>query len=307
MEKTSAEKRPRMRYVLLDLIRGFAIVLVLIAHIGQRTGSPYGQPFGIPHFYYVTLGGLGVTIFIILSGLVLELQYGSAKFSHSRFIAKRVLRIYPTYYLGLLVGIAVYFARNYPNIGDIFSPSLVIFSITGTHAFVGQWGGPFVNPGWFIGLLMVLYLFFPYLSRSVRHHPHITIGAMLLVSVLSRAILGQYDILPHRPLDWFPLCRVFEFSLGIYLASVIKPDLLLCINGSRRITSILKFIADISFPLFLAHFPLLIIITYLSKQGTHQIIAIVIFLFTSIITSWVILIVTNRLPRGAILRKVFRD
>jgi peptidoglycan/LPS O-acetylase OafA/YrhL len=222
-------------------------------------------------------------------------------------MAKRVLRIYPTYYLGLLVGIAVYFARNYPDVGEIFSPSLVILSITGTHAFVGQWGGPFSNPSWFIGLLMVLYLFFPYLSKSVRHHPHITIVAMLLVSVLSRAILGHYEILPHRPLDWFLLCRVFEFSLGIYLARIIKPYLWLCINGSSRIESVFQFVANISFPLFLVHYPLLLIIPYLSARGVHQLIAIVVFLGISIITSWVILLITNRLSREAVLRKVFGD
>ncbi len=66
-----------MRSLLLDLIRSVAIILVLVAHIGQAFESPVGMFFGIPNFYYVSLGGLAVTIFLILSGLTLELSYGS--------------------------------------------------------------------------------------------------------------------------------------------------------------------------------------------------------------------------------------
>ena len=290
---------------MLDVIRSVAIILVITAHIGQTTGSAVGYFFGIPHFYYVSLGGIGVTIFIVTSGLVSELQYGSASLSYGRFMAGRFFRIYPDYYLSLLVGIAVYIYMYYPDLGEILSPSVWVCSITGLHAFCGQWGGPFVTTSWFIGLIMVLYLTFPYLSKSLKRHPHIIIITMLMVSIVSRIILGQYDILPKRPLDWFPLCRIFEFSLGIYLAIMIKQGFWRCINGSKVVASISQFIANISLPLFLVHYPLLSIITFLANRGIPQSIAIVVFLGISVCASWVILLVTNRLPRGLILRKIF--
>ena len=138
-----------MRSIGLDFIRCVAIALLLLAHIGQQIGNRVGAHFGIPHFYYVSLGGLAVTIFLILSGAVLELQYGSKDIRYIQFIAKRCLRIYPIYYLSLSLGIMIYFVRFYHDTGH-FLPGFsklgirdVVLSITGGYAFVGGWGWPF--------------------------------------------------------------------------------------------------------------------------------------------------------------------
>ena len=66
-----------MRFIGLDLVRCLAIALLLLAHIGYAIKSPIGNAFGLRNFYYVSFGGLAVTIFLILSGVVLELQYVS--------------------------------------------------------------------------------------------------------------------------------------------------------------------------------------------------------------------------------------
>jgi len=94
-----------VRFIGLDFARCVAIALLLLAHIGQTINNPIATFFGIPHFYYITLGGLAVTIYLILSGAVLELQYGRKDIIYLQFIAKRFLRIYPVYYLSLLFGI----------------------------------------------------------------------------------------------------------------------------------------------------------------------------------------------------------
>jgi peptidoglycan/LPS O-acetylase OafA/YrhL len=59
-----------MKFIGLDLIRCVAIVLLLLAHISQAINNPFGS-FDIPHFYHVSLGGGAVTIYLILSGIVL--------------------------------------------------------------------------------------------------------------------------------------------------------------------------------------------------------------------------------------------
>ncbi len=94
----------------------------------------------------------------------------------------------------------------------------MFLTLTGTYAFAGRWGGPFLNTSWFIGLIFVLYLVFPWLSRAISARPALTMAALLALSLASRALLGRYGWLPGRPLDWFPPCRVFEFGLGIWLA-----------------------------------------------------------------------------------------
>lgn len=78
-----------------------------------------------------------------------------------------------------------------------------------------------------------------------------------LISVASRLTLGRYELLPRRPLDWFPLCRVFEFGLGVYLARQIPPGFWNMLNGNRRIDCALRYMSDLTLPLFLVHWPIL--------------------------------------------------
>lgn len=299
-----------MRYIGLDLVRCFAVTLLLIAHIGQTIHSPIGDFFGIPHFYYVSLGGLAVTIFLILSGSVLELQYGRKDSDYLHFLLKRILRIYPVYYLSLLFGIAIYLLQSYLDTGHIFASfsklgMLDIFlSITGGYAFMGRWSGPFVGTSWFISLIITMYFFYPYLSHEIRKHPAISICILFLISTLSRLILGTYEVLPTRPLDWFPLCRIFEFSLGIYLVVILPKKPFEFLESSRRFGLVVAFLSTLSFPLFLVHYPILFIISYLTRHGVNLILSICCYISISIILSWIILAIDNRLPRSYILQKI---
>jgi len=296
-----------MRYGRLDLVRCVAISLLLTAHIGQRIKSPLGEFFGLPDFYYVSLGGIAVTIFLILSGMVLELQYGNKDIRPSQFIVKRILRIYPVYYLSLLFGIVVFAIRSYYETGHVltnfsaFNIGDVILSLTAGYAFVGEWGGPFVKTSWFIPLIMTLYVFFPFLSREIKKRPIVSVIIVLMISSLTRLIVGHYDVLPKRPLDWFPFCRVFEFSLGIFLAIYVPKELFRFSKSSKRFRSIVTFLSALSFPLFLVHHPILFIINDLTDHGVSQWISICSYVSISLLVSWIILAIDKKIPRSRIL------
>ncbi len=289
----------RMRSALLDLIRVLAMSLVLLAHIAQSMRSPLGAFWGIKEFYYVTLGGMGVTVFVIVSGVVLQLKYGQTNLSYARFMINRCFRIYPVYYLSLLFGIIIYFIKSYCHGTKIILPDFTDLllhlagCITGGYAFFGQWSGPFVGTSWFIGLIMTMYLTYPFVSKWIKHSPHSTVISLLLVSIFSRIILGKYEGFSVRPLDWFPLCRIFEFGLGIYIATAVGSDIWVCINKYRRMASALTLLSNLSFPLFLIHYPLLIIIQYLVKRGFHETIAIGLFLGLTTSISFLILRMTD--------------
>ena len=293
-----------MRFIVLDIIRCAAIILLIIAHIAQVFHSPVGGYFGIPNFYRVTLGGFAVTIFLILSGFVLQLRYGQNKITYNQFILKRILRIYPIYYMSLFLGIFVYFVKNRlletDNINILFSFSNfsivdILCSVTGCYAFVGKWGGLFVATSWYIGLIMAMYLCFPLLSKYIIQSPLRTIFLLFLITVMSRLILGQFEILPKRPLDWFPLCRTFEFGLGIYLADII--------NFNKKteynyiLLSAISFVSNISFPLFLVHYPLLFIIKYRNLLGFNEVTSIALFLALSVLISHIFLFIDNKIPK----------
>lgn len=293
-----------MRYVLLDVIRIIAICLVLTAHICQIIGSPVGNGFGIRGFYYVTIGGVGVTVFLVLSGVALELKYGGKMFTYFSFELRRFLRIYPVYYMSLIVGVVIYLHRIHRESAHFltalsrFGAMDIILSLTGFYAFAGKWGGPFVSTSWYLGPIVTMYLVYPLLSKMIRRMPRAAIILLFFVSALSRIILGKYGILPTRPLDWFPLCRIFEFSLGIYLVVVLSGDIWSVLNFiNSKTAGIIRFMSEISFPLFLIHWPLEGIINFLIRRGVNQIIAILIFIAASVVSSWALLCVGRLIPR----------
>lgn len=294
-----------MRIVILDIARCGAIIMLLLAHIAQAIENPLGVFFGIKGFYFVSLGGIAVTIFLIISGLAIELQYGSKEIKYHLFILKRIRRIYPIYYLSLLVGIAV-LLFNPDTLTKILSGLGLIdilLSITGFYSFAGQWGGPFVDTSWFIGLIMSLYILYPPISKVFRKSPHRTILILFLISALSRIIMGKYGYTLFRPLDWFPLCRIFEFSLGIYLANILRPSTLDSIKVAYFLSASFRVLSELSFPLFLVHFPLLSLLLYFLASGVNFLLSIFLYLFISFFISWIFLLIDKGIPRSILLRK----
>lgn len=296
-----------MRLFYLDLLRCIAIIFLLISHIGLKLNSSFVYWGSIYGFYNASFGVVAVTIFLIISGAVLEYNYGNSIINVPQFMIKRILRIYPVYYLSLILGICVFSFRSYYLTGSFLynfkqlGLSDIILSITASYAYVGQWGGPFVETSWFIILIMTLYLIFPYLSKIIKKKPLNSFIVLLLISVSSRLIFSKFHLLLKNPLEWFPLCRLFEFSLGIYIAILFLNKKRNTIINSSFFSEIISFISILSFPLFLFHYPLLFLLKLLPKYGLGQTTSIIIYLFVSIFLSWIALKIDNKVPRKQIV------
>jgi peptidoglycan/LPS O-acetylase OafA/YrhL len=139
------ESRRQVRLVSLDLLRTIAIVLLVTGHIALAVGSPIGKPFGIRGFYMVGLGDVAVILFLVLSGLALELNYGQKRVHFCRFMVGRILRIYPVYWLILPIGILIYVLTSCQGASTASCLSSrgsdLLCSVFGTCAFIGRWGG----------------------------------------------------------------------------------------------------------------------------------------------------------------------
>jgi peptidoglycan/LPS O-acetylase OafA/YrhL len=300
-----------MRSILLDLIRVIAISMIVFVHIAQTLKSPLGDFFGIPGLYHVSIGGLGVTILLALSGLVLELSdRATKKSSYFLFILKRVLRIYPIYYMSVIVGIGTYFLFQSSNLNSVLKElnlTDLLLTITGLYAFVGKWGGTFSPASWFIGLIMSMYFLYPFLSSKMRKFPVTTISILFTVSLLTRLILYKYELDWGRPIDWFPACRVFEFSFGIFIACQIPKGFWQIENYhlSNVQTHFLVYLSEITFPLFLIHSIFRSFLDWmLESKGLSVPFSIFIYLSASILTSCVLLEIDRNVPRKLIFQKL---
>ena len=300
-----------MRYAVVDFIRVVAIVLLLLGHILYWAG-PYWETFGtLGGIYSVSFGGIAVSLFLVVSGLVLELNYRE-KEGYKDWIIRRLLRIYPIYFLSLAVGVfmhylALIYTRGvYPSYSNLDLWHWLC-SLVGFCAFFGFWGGPFLPTGWFVGLIVVLYFLFPFLSKIINRSLEKSLIMIFLFSVVSRVLLAKgYIVLPGNPLEWFPLARIFEFSFGIYLAIGVKRRIFLILNSYTRTASILKFFAELSFPLFLVHFQFLFLIKYLTRFGFSKVIGTLIFLAISVFVSYGILEISRQLQRKIVTRSLFQ-
>jgi peptidoglycan/LPS O-acetylase OafA/YrhL len=159
--------------------------------------------------------------------MTIEWNYKNRDLNSTKFIIERIIRIYPTYYCSLLFAIMIYLAEAHRG-WDVQKLSAIdiVGAVTGCYAFIGRWGGPFINTSWFIGLIMILYCLYPFLSDRIKHNPNLTLFICFILSCSFRFILGTYGILPDRPDDWFPGCRLFEFCLGVWIIRTVDPKVL---------------------------------------------------------------------------------
>ncbi|HEU0012631.1 MAG TPA: acyltransferase [Longimicrobium sp.] len=140
------------RIPVLDGVRALAIAIVVAAHVAPLAG---GAPIA---------GDLGVTLFFVLSGFLITrlllAEWGErGRVSLRDFYARRVLRIFPAYYVFL----AVWYAASVAA-GDAPSPAAVLSALTYTlnylQAFHGQ-AAPGVAHAWSLAVEEQFYLLWP--------------------------------------------------------------------------------------------------------------------------------------------------
>ncbi len=298
------------RILILDFLRVAATFMVIFSHILFTLGRPWLQKyqvsFGMYPFVWSTWGEIGVSIFLILSGFSLEYTYGGKQTRFWHFYRKRIVRIYPVYYMSLMIGVAVFVAFAYAGnlrrgaVGSLLPDlgSLDYFlALTGFNAFFGRWGGPFVWSSWFIGVIMVLYLCYPALSWVSRKSPWFCIVLLVLITVTSRILIGQQTAFPRNTMQWFPLNRILEFGLGVVLARVVSRDSLKRLDGRLDNLPGLTFLSAISFPLFLVHDPLRRVMVIGPDTVLSRLLGITAFLAFSVMLSAVVLILDRKIQK----------
>lgn len=280
------------RSLLLDTLRILAITLVFVAHLGQLLDHASGDFFGWKNIYFVSLGGVGVTLFLLLSGILAGLSDASRRTSYPAYLLKKAVRIYPAYWLSLplaMLGFALSDGLLAGEIAELFPNGFIVDltgSLTGFYAWMGLWGGPYNPPSWFISLIISLYALFPLILLCMKRRPHTTLLVLLLISLGARYYVGQwgvpfmersfmdqvegwlyrqYGFMPGRPGDWFPPCRLFEFGLGVYLALLLPKAVWFKLN--LPIGAIVRTLSDLSFPLFLVHYPFLFLVPSSMELG----------------------------------------
>src|SRR5919199_1508083 len=214
MQKNTAGSRSR-RYPELDGLRGIAILMVVAYHYEL---APFLS---------------GVDLFFVLSGFLLGgilLEKKEAPNYFKAFYVRRICRIFPLYFLCLLV-----FLILLPvtlgwlfgdSIGMLAGDSLPLWSyFTFTHNFamaqLGGWGTLWLAHTWSLAVEEQFYLILPLLicSFSRERLPYLLVG-LILAAPLWRAFL--YNFHPYGGLASYVLlpCRADSLLVGVLCAYV---------------------------------------------------------------------------------------
>lgn len=218
------------RLTQLDILRGVAIIVVFVFHF---TGTLYGwesydkwdglwrvfddKPFA--HFIYpLTLGWAGVSLFFVISGLVIHLAFLKVdQFNFRHFYWRRFWKIYPAYLVALL------FFCWYTHV-DVFSRAgalQLLSHILLVHNFHSETFFGINGSFWSLATEIQFYVLYPFLLL-IRRKIGIqkTLFYVLLLSVISRIVVMYWtDHTYVISAEWtFPSILWFDWVLGAYVA-----------------------------------------------------------------------------------------
>lgn len=217
-EPQQRKKRPRLFY--LDLVRAIAAVLIVITHFN----NPYmiGHPVFAYEPFGIYIGGLGVSLFLIISGSALMYTYGeSQRLDYHRFYYKRFIGIYPMFWIAFIVANAYLLIRNGGHVLSAAPKWSMIFSVIGVDGLVANTAFPtFYTLGeWFLGFILIFYVVFPLLRFGVKYHPWIT-GIIAIALYVPTCYFQPAPF--GMPSDLLLTMRLPELLFGMYFIQYIK-------------------------------------------------------------------------------------
>lgn len=232
----------RKHYPALDGLRGMAILLVVVYH-----------NFGFINVFF--FGWLGVDLFFVLSGFLITdilLQTKGRPGFLKNFYLRRILRIFPLYYLTLIL-----FLFILPRLVSSFDVAYYREHQLWLWTYLQNWIYTFQNPGhtntlnhlWSLAVEEQFYLVWPLAVLLIKNPRHL----LLLISLVLVAVLGlrlwawMTQVADLAYFNLFTFTRVDGICIGCMIALLrqIRPGLL-----NRYTTAIVLFFAGMNFIFF---------------------------------------------------------
>ncbi len=215
---TEAQVTRRRRDEALDGLRGIAALLVVFFHCGVELRFP---PIVLPGFS-------GVHLFFVLSGYLISRPFLARLLAEEplpswrKYCARRFMRIYPAYFVALVVFVGMRFAGHLhtPTLRDVFLHLLLVFN----------WGTPaeFLSINiamWTLAIEAQFYVLLPIAATLAKRFVAARAGrgavlvcvAFVLIGWLSRAVEYSWT-LPGELRFRLPFSFLDLFAMGMFAA-----------------------------------------------------------------------------------------
>jgi peptidoglycan/LPS O-acetylase OafA/YrhL len=198
------EKRDKIFFPNLNGVRAIAAFMVVISHI-ELTKREFHYPMA-QFFHILGMGSIGVSIFFSLSGflityLLLEEKKYFNKVDFKDFYVRRILRIWPLYFLVIIVGFFIY-----PGIVSVKPLLLSVFFLPNI-AFTLSLLPAIFDPIWSVGIEEQFYIFHPHFFR-IKKNQHILYALILFIVLFFIA----FAVIKHLHTQNIALNQFFYFA-----------------------------------------------------------------------------------------------
>ena len=179
---------------------------------------------------YAPFGACAVVAFFMMSGFVMTAGYHSkieeTSFSYKSYIKKRISKIYPLHFLGIVLALSVFVVKELIE-GELHYGKFLyaIPSLFMVQSFIPCekifWGGNAV--AWFLSDMFFFYLIFPFVCRTILKYNFrktvIPVLSIVLVLYFITVLIIPSKLV-HSLVYINPFFRMFDFVLGVLLYKI---------------------------------------------------------------------------------------
>ena len=251
MTSNQVKKSTSGRIPEIDGLRAIALILVLLYHFKLS-------------FLSVPGGFLGVDVFFVISGFVITrkiwFDLGNSTFRILDFYKSRVVRLFPSFFLTLVITAIFASVILLPDELSSFTSSYISsFGLFSNHFFWRNTG--YFNPSvdfiplihiWSLSVEEQYYLIFPFiiiLLFKSRKSPKVVLGLPFVATLfLYLALANRFPVATFYLLPF----RIWEFVLGSVIAVIVqkRSNPTVVRNQYREFLSILSFIVILALNIF---------------------------------------------------------
>jgi peptidoglycan/LPS O-acetylase OafA/YrhL len=211
----------------LNALRFFAAYLVVIHH-AEQIRMKYGL-FHLKEYSLFNNGGIAVTFFFVLSGFLISyLLFKESDITNTisvkKFYFRRILRIWPLYFLIVIIGIIflpyildfIGYSYSLPYSFNDVILYYILFSPFMVNIFYGH---HLIEPLWSIGVEELYYIVWAPLFKFLRNYilPIIILIIFVRSLLMYASFLGYFDPVIQRLIKMLRFEAMAIGGLGAYL------------------------------------------------------------------------------------------
>lgn len=242
------------RFESLDVLRGFAAVIVLVFHFLTVLYQPHPAAWSPLRFFLA--GHQAVIMFFVLSGFALTCMIKNmTSFALRKYVGARIVRLYPPYILSIAFSLAVF--GTLTTLGaqwqaghmDLLKPHLTLHLALGHALMIGVFDMGAINPNiWSLVYEMRISLLFPLIFWMVSKYGIRAVATFAMLSILYWA--------RYQSVDWkWPattasnLLETFHyatfFAMGAWIA-IHHNCVVAYVKSLSRLKTVIAWVASIA-------------------------------------------------------------